>query len=376
MRKKSLLFAAIAAMLMSACSKDPDTEIPAKNARVEIVVSGKSAASTRATGTLATLNENTITNVTVGLFKLDGTTDNITEGALIAGKITVTGTAGDRDIIVVANAPTGTFAGALTKDEFRQRALSLTQVKTMLPMSGESTAPSNLVGGITKSASVEVSRLVARIQIVGLNTAFSAVGQYANASFTLDKVFLYNAMSTSQVGVVAPATTLVTSDLIHGWTGPNEGTATTNIDLVDKEINTPITSAAYTTPYYFYAFQNYFATGIDDTNKGTATKLVIAGWFTPNKNVPGTKFYVYYPAVINRSQAGTNITGADNGGNAVSDMSNISNKGIVRNNIYSIDATIKSIGVDSPEKFMEPAALELGVTVADWNLTINQKIDF
>jgi hypothetical protein len=371
MRKKSFLLAAMTAVLISSCSHD--SEVPVTdggNATLKLTVSGASAV-TRATGAaLHTKDEeNVITNVTVGLFDhTTGKTDVISEGSLTDKVITINNaTAGDRDIIVVANAPSGKFAGALTKDEFRKRALSLTQVKTLLPMSGESAAAVTLVGGVTKDASVEVSRLVSRIQITSLKTDFSTVGQYANASFTLDKVFLYNAMSTSQVGVISPAE-LVTDLPVHGWIGTNEVGEIKNASLLDMDINKPIPAApsVYTTPYYFYAFQNYFAAGIDNTNKETATKLVVAGWFKANST--STAVYVYYPAVINRAQAGTNIV--------ISDGSTVSNKGIVRNSIYSVAATIKSIGVDSPEKFMEPAGLNLTVTISDWKFTASQVIDF
>lgn len=367
---------------MSACSKETNMDLPRsdKTASVRITVLGTKVVSTKASGTLlpTPAEENVIKNVTVGLFKTDGTTDVISEGTLTDGHITVTGTGGERQVVVVANAASGVFAGALTKAEFLARTVALTQTKSELPMSGEGTNNVTLVAGATKAPEIDivVSRLVARIQLESLKTDFSAVGQYANAAFTLDKVFVYNVMSKSQVGVVSSATTLVTSGLIHGWEGAGEGAATIYTSLVDKVINTVIPAvpaSAYTIPYYFYVFQNYFADGIDNTNRGTATKLVIAGWFTPNKNVPNTKYYVYYPAVINRTQSGTNISGTDNTGKSVND---ISNKGVLRNSIYSVAATIKNIGVNSPADFMEPTDLDLGVTVADWALTVTQKVNF
>ncbi|MBP1593202.1 MAG: Major fimbrial subunit protein (FimA) [Bacteroidetes bacterium] len=377
MRKKSLLLAAVAAVLMSACSKEADTEVSNKSASVQITVQGTDAASTKATGSLPTsTDEDKITNVTVGLFKTDGTTDAICEGTLTNGRITVTGTEGEREVVVVTNAATKTFAGALTKDEFLKREMALTQTMGILPMSGQGDNTVTLAAGAatTPKLDVKVSRLVARVQLTSLKTGFSATGQYANAGFTLDKVFLYNAMSKSQVGIPSSATTLFTETPVHGWVGPGEGSATSNTDLVNTGLNMSISQySSYITPNYFYCFQNYFTSGIDNTNKGTATKLVLAGWFTPDTNTPGTKYYVYYPAVINRTQSGTSIAGTDNSGNTVSD---ISNKGILRNSIYSIEATIKSIGVDSPEKFLEPADLDLGITVSPWSLTITQKIDF
>jgi hypothetical protein len=378
MKKRSLLFLALATLLASSCSSDLSNKESGDGASLKLTITGSSSVS-RANGILPTQDEeNTVSGVTVGLFDHStGKTDVITEGTLSGGAITITNaTAGSRDVIVVANAPTGTFAGALTIDDFRKRTLSLCQTKNNLPMSGESSSAVTLTGGKTVTAEVGISRMAARIQLTSLKTDFSTVGQYANATFTLDKVFLYNAMSTSPVGIVSPATQLSTSGLVHGWIGggnTNEGSATTSTDLVDiLATDQLLSSTAYTTPYYFYTFENYYSGGITDENKSTATKLVVSGWFTPDKSAPDTKYYVYYPAVINRSQTGTIINATDSKNKTV----DVSNKGIERNNIYSIDATIRSIGVDSPDKFMEPAGLTLTVTVADWNLTVSQTVDF
>lgn len=344
-----MIFAAVAALMMSACTNEAQEVTATEEATLQVQVLGE-ASDTRATGTLpGEDDDNTITRVTVGLFdKATGKTDVISEGTLDANKrIEIKGTEGDRDIIVVANAPAKTFAGVMTIADFRTKTLSLTQDKTLIPMSGESTASVALVGGEKKTADVEISRLVARVQLISVKTAFDASGQYANASFKMDKVFLYNAKSTSTV-----AATPVTTDLVHGHDGQAVGVAS----LLDAITAVSIGTDAITTPYYYYAFAN-------GATKATATKLVIAGYF--KADATSAEVYVYYPGVINRAQDGTDIDGNTD-----------SHTGIVRNNTYSVKATIKSIGVDSPAKFMEPAALDLGITVAKWKLNLVQEIDF
>ena len=364
------------------CSCNNDTEQIVDNGDKASLQLTIASAATRATGAnLPTAaEENVVTRVTVALFKPDGSTDAISEGTLDASKkITVSGTAGVRDVVVVANAPAAHFKGVTTKDAFRKTVMALTQTKTLLPMSGEATAAITLKGGETVTGSVTITRLVARVQLTGVKTAFDVNGPYANASFSLDKVFLYRVMSKSQAGIVPPATAPVTTDLIDGWDGTTAVTA--SADLLDVfSAAQSIGTTPYEVPYYFYAFENYFANdgttthGITNDNKTTATKLVLAGYFTPDAvNAPGTSYYVFYPAVVNRAQAYT-IINADENGTPV--VTGVSNTGIAANNIYSLKATIKSRGVDSPAEFMEPAGLELEVLIAPWKLTVTQEVDF
>ncbi len=376
MKTKYFLGAALMTMaLFSSCSNSTNGPNVGQTGTLKLTVTG--GAVSRATGTLPTqTDENEVSRVAIGLFDHSShSTTLITEGTLaVDGTITIGSvpTPTTQDIIVVANAPSGAFKGVTTADAFRAKTLTLAQTANNLPMSGENVSGVTLTAGATATASVTISRLVARVQLSSLSTNFSPVGLYANAKFSVDKIFLYNAASTSAVGIVLPATQLVTTDLIHGWDGTKTSTGATGlIDALSPAQD--ITSTAYTTPYYYYTFENYYSTGITSTSKTTATKLVIGGYFYPDAvNAPTTKTYVYYPAVINRSQTGTVITAVDGS----SQPASVSNTGIQRNNIYSVAATIQSIGVDSPDKFMEPAALTLTVTVAPWNLTVSQTVNF
>ena len=377
MKKKFFFTAAIAALL---CSCNNETEQVADNgesASLQLTIAGATT-TTRATGANlpTTAEENVVTRITVALFKPDGSTDAISEGILDASKkITVSGTAGVRDVMVVANAPTANyFKGVTTKDAFRKTVMALTQTKSLLPMSGEATAAITLKGGETVTGSVTITRLVARVQLVSVKTAFDANGPYANASFSLDKVFLYRVKSKSQAGIVPPATAPVTTDPVDGWDGTTAVTASADLLDVFPAAQT-IGTTPYEVPYYFYAFENYFANdgttthGITNDNKTMATKLVLAGYFTPDKSKPETQYYVFYPAVVNRAQTGTAIT-------VTPVATGVSNTGIAANNIYSLKATIKSRGMDSPAEFMEPAGLELEVLIAPWKLTVTQEVDF
>ena len=87
---------------------------------------------------------------------------------------------------------------------------------------------------------------------------------------------------------------------------------------------------------------------------------------------PGTAYdeeTVYYPIVINKSQSGTTIT--ENGETKTGRTGYLD-----RNTVYNLSAVIKGKGVSDPSQDIEPADLNLTVTVADWTLTVTQEVVF
>jgi len=371
MKKENFLCAALMAVaLLCSCSNVANGPNEEQSGTLKLTVTGTPVS--RATGEVPTqADENTVASVTVGLFDhTSHVATSITEGTLTSGAITISNVPASttQDVIVVANAPSGAFAGATTLDAFRAKTMALTQTSKNLPMSGEVTGTAIKVGS-TVSATVNISRLVARVQLASLNTNFSSTGAYANASFTLDSVFVYKANGTSAVGIVSTGTQLVTTNPLYGFGmkivdgGSVIPAATGLFDALSPSKD--ITSDAYTTKYYYYTFENYYPKGIDENSKLSATKLVLAGTFYPDKNDKTKSYHVYYPVVVNRDQTGTTI-----------DNTSVNNTGIQRNNIYSIAATISGIGVSSPADFIEPSNLNVQVTVSDWNLTVNQTVNF
>lgn len=371
MKTKFFLGAAVMTVaLFTSCSNETNAPAVAQTGMLKLTVTGSSVS--RATGTLPEQSiENTVSTVTVGLF--DHTTHvatSITEGTLTSGSITIDKVPASttQDVVVVANAAPGTFAGSSTLDAFRAKTLALTQTANNLPMSGENVAGTAITVSPVATASVTISRLVARVQLTDVKTNFSSAGAYANASFKLDSVFVYKVNGTSAVGTLTGATQLATSNLLYGY-GMKVGSdivpaATGLFDALSPSQD--IASTGYTANYYYYTFENYYSGGITEDNKQTATKLVLAGTFYPNKNDLSTSYHVYYPVVVNRDQAtGTTI-----------DNATLKNTGIQRNNIYSISATISGMGVSSPALFIEPASLIVNVTISNWNLTVNQTVDF
>ena len=328
-----------------------------KTASLRLSISGGNAGQTRATADALPENEATIHRLTVGLFYADGSVNTIVEPA-----VTLDGTSGTLevdailcspgmcDVIVVANAPEGTFAGVQTKNEFVGKNVGLVQTvrdgqqaSDLLPMSGISSHPVVLEAGKSAAASVSLSRLVARISIASIRSAFNL--NYAHATFTLDRIFLCNALETSRV---SPGDALQTMPAQPTWL--HGGSA----------VEQPDGSFLWTKGAGFLLN--------DVTHR---TKLVLSGYFDPDGSVgPKEPVYVYYPIVVNQSQTGTIITPS---GSAA--PTGIGDGTIVRNHDYRIKAVIKGDGESNPGAEITPSSLELTVSVDDWTLKIVQEVE-
>jgi hypothetical protein len=391
MKKNNWLTAILFACLLTSCGSETATveEDSGLSALLELNLQGSSTATksspgiaVRSQGTLpgtGTIGEDegTINRITVGVFKTDGTTDVITETTTLTSdyKLTVNATEGDREIIVVANAPEGYFAGITTKTAFLAKAVSLNvttpgdlgeadQLTNDLPMSGQATTQSGgtvttipLSQGTTVSAYVSLTRLVSRISISKISYSFESGGLYPAAVFTPTEVFLYNAEteSTWDVGSTLPTTT------VPGQGEASTSTAGGNYKVYLGETVSDFTNGtAFTDPYFFYTFANHDAS--------LPTKLIIKGTFDVNGdgtiNTADGDGTVYYPIVINKSQTGTVLTGGT--GDATTD----------RNKTYALTATIKGKGVTSPGEDINPADVSLTVSVAAWAVYITQNVTF
>lgn len=351
MKKVFCLLSIVSVLGLGSCAQegklDVESGVPAK-LELQLGVASK------AIGAIPTENQdNGIKSVTVGVFNGDRV-DVISTNVPVNGKITVTATVGDRTFIAVANAPVGSFAGVQTKTAFLAKSLDLTQDITAMLMSSDE-IPVTLVSGTSPvQKSVDVARLASRVQVTNIQTSFSPTGQYSGASFTMDKIFMYNVKSQTTVG-----STPVTSNLVHGVLANGTESSTYLLDKLSPAITFPTT--AYAMPSYFYVFENTVAVNGNDDN---ATKLVIGGTFKANSSDPGT--YLYYPIVVNKPQTGTSIVDKDGVASTV--------VGLKHNQQYFITVNIKGIGVDSPAKFINPADMELNITVIPWSTGVFQNV--
>ena len=359
--------ACVVTLLFASCSKEtiaPEPQPGERTARLELALEGTHTANGRATGGALPTSEGNIKTIAVGVFNSDGSVNVIAEPTAVQNGSALTAIncmPGTVSIIVVANAPAGTFAGVMTKSAFVDKTVALSATQTAnaqtsdnLPMSGEATSVA-LTAGSNKAQTISLSRLVARISISSIKTAFDANGAYKSATFKPEKVFLYNAMSVSPVTPSSTPQPVATTP-IHGATAPNGAYAAGTAWLLDTFTGTANTE--YKTPHWFYTFAN--------DGKATPTKLVISGQFDADgTGTSAAATTVYYPIVVNKAQAGTTISGSGNGDSSIK-----------RNSEYKLTAIIKSKGVNDPATDIEPATLTLTVNVAAWALTLTQDVTF
>lgn len=401
MKKNFYLMTAFCAIILSACSADTDPTPNTgdkKMAKIQLSLTGTT---TRATG--ATLpadvaaDEQTVSNIVIGIFNSAGgvlTIQGITSPTVGSGtsqeiSCPLTKDENGCTAVVVANVPTAKIS-ALTattsKDDFLKVTLGLqetttsdgtTQLSNKLPMSGNVIVTSggastfDLVAGETKTGlSVSLSRMVSRVTLTGIKTNFSSTGQYANATFKFKRIFLRNALSLSKV---TPSATLGENIDGAGTFAMGGGTWNTGTKAWDNdddnylfnEVGTVVgilpgtvipTDLKY---YWFYAFSNNSAT--------SPTALVIQGEFDADGDGGNGPETVFYPVIINKNQAGTEIDGGVTTGQTGT---------ITRNQLYNISVTIKGKGVSTPTDNIIPANLEITVSVAPWKLTVVQSVEF
>lgn len=367
------LFSMIFAILASSCTENNASEATPvkKTAKLQLVVTGTSSTPQgRSTGTLPA-TEDKINTLAIGVFNADGSVNGVSEfePQTIEEASEMYCTPGNCDIVVVANAPKGTFVNVQTKDEFLSKTVDLSQTATNnkqepdnLPMSGQQ-GTVTLAPNATTPVTIKLTRLVARISVASIKTAFAAGSDNANATFKLDKVYLCNVLSKSRIAPGDVSTTFPTSPQ---WLNEDKVTlgtgAWTGQRFLMNEITPVVLSGMgageYNVPNWFYAFAN------NDENH--RTKLVISGWYDADGDgTTAAPAYVYYPIVVNQAQLGTDFSG---------DTADAHNGTISRNRDYRLRATIAKKGVNSPEEEIGVAELQLTVSVDNWKLEIIQDV--
>lgn len=136
--------------------------------------------------------------------------------------------------------------------------------------------------------------------------------------------------------------------------------------LALHNLNADITSAAYSTPCWFYVFANGLA---DGTSTATPTKIVLKGLFDPDGSGTMPSEVQYYPIVINKQQVGTQIKGE-------ASVPGIGSCTVLRNKLYKISVIIKGRGITVPDGDLETALFNLNINVQPWTMHIEQDVVF
>ncbi|MBP1614030.1 MAG: Major fimbrial subunit protein (FimA) [Bacteroidetes bacterium] len=403
MKKSIYLIATLCVVVFSSCSNDGDSSsesVQGQTAKIELTLTGstttRTVSSTNPVTGVATA-EGTVNNIVVGIFNASDevlTVQSITSpgvGSGDANKNTITcpltGTATVTcSAVVVANVPDATVTAlksTTTKALFLAEAISLEdatasgddQVSTNLPMSGGVIDSNNsdaetftlTPGGTTTGLSVEVVRMVSRITLTSLSADFTS-SSYPDATFKLQRVFLRDAIAATKVTTSATSGDAMsgTSYLTGGGTWSSDTWSGDNAFLYDAlsaelliESSTTLPGSKY---YWFYAFANDGST--------SPTAFVIQGSF--DQDGDGTSYSsetVFYPVIVNKMQPGTTIGGTSYSGTTTTGS-------ISRNQLYNLSVTLKNKGVSSPTDNINPANLEISVTVADWPTAIEQVVTF
>lgn len=348
----SLLLMATAAVVTS-CSKTDngvDIENQDKGAPSSMVINFSNP---RSTGTPT--NESALTGGTVLVFRsasgvLDGMT---TFSAAPTNPITVSITAGTRDVYVIAN--TGINFSSITnvsqlKNFTNKYALSsISATGTSLPMSG-ATLNVNATSATTAShatATVQMVYMCSKVTIKWDVTQLNA----NITNFTVKKIYMMNVPTLTDC--FATGADNLTSYCTSFATGIGS-----NFASFDTGLYYPA-SPTYTNAYaaalaqdpattsgdnYFYIFENKVA--------GSPTIAVVEA---TADGILGETTY-YYPIVINGSQ---NTTGGNNTAT------------IIRGQYYNVTATIKGYGDDNPYNPIVKANMDVTIVPADWIATVN-----
>jgi len=401
MRKSIYLIAALSTGLFASCSSDSVPSEPAGQgqARIELTLTGNSTG-TRANGaslpTDDASGEQKVNNIVIGIFNNSGgvlsvqdvSTPKVGPGDANKNVITcpLTGTSAVTcSAVVVANVPASSIAAlktSTTKTDFLEKTITLSestvssnvQVSTNLPMSGDIVDSSNsnaatfslTPGGTKTGLAVQLTRMASRITLTSLKSDFSN-SPYPSATFKLQRIFLRDAIAATKV-----TTSATPGDAMSGTTyvtggGVWSGTAWSGINpYLFDDLGTPLAITSSTTLpgskyYWFYSFANDGST--------SPTSFVIQGLFDADGNdgTTGDVSTVFYPVIVNKAQPGTTYNGSNVG---------TSTGSISRNNLYNLAVNLKNKGISSPTDNINPANLEINVTVASWPAAIVQSVDF
>lgn len=335
--KKYLSFIVIALTLfMCSCSKQNIDERQITNV-ITIYINGRSIDNAPTTRSVLTNDpktvENTVNNVTIAVFKSDGTVKTIKEFASPGNSVTmrVANLTTTDKVVCVANAKTGTFSGVKTLDEFNSVKISLDNAITT---NNVNIVNNNLIMYGSGPIITNNDSYIANVDMYHLNAKISlnsfAVSLANNATFKIKEVYLINVPSSFKFSYDNP---YVTGTYLYGSLNYGIPNQSQRLYLGSENLNGQVNKL------FFYCSPN---------NSITYTKLVICGSYDADGNGPAQQQDTYYPIAI-----------ANN---------------ILANKNYVINVTIKGIGVDKPTDDLNYSNLTVNMTVNNFTDVIKDVV--
>lgn len=379
MRNYGLFLTGLASIMLFSCSNNQESAHESggpgglgEPALLSVSLAGNEGVQGRATGTPTQIEESMVNDGIVYIFDAGGNVLN--KAYFSAGDIA--GSSGSKQIATTTAAAsvsvllnTGVTDSASmvgqpydvpTKRQLEALTVNLaqpdgtgTQIKDHLLMSGSSTAPI-VYSGSPKTADVPVtvSRIVSKIM---MSWSFAPNSTFTNKIRLVGAVVLNASYSSSLFGVslALPATQYVEglpAEVLGAF--PDGGYKPAFADMISN-VGLMAVSNFMVAPVpdnHFYIFEN--------ANILTPTIVALVADYNENGidvPAPENNLRKYYPVVINKA-----ATGGQDG-----------TMTIKRNVTYNVMITVKGVGVDNPFEPIDPASLNVTVTVADWALIVN-----
>lgn len=351
---KKMIFAGLAALglLAAGCGKDVAPETAGTGGSIRVAIQSENNP-TRAVGSPTAEEEKTVKSFTVYVF-------NNATGALeksetftsgLNGEISGLNVASQKKVVVFVNQPAG-FPAISNYVDFSE-ASAMIALSTQDPgdfsakglfMSGEYGSPVTLNKDQAVPITVTVKRLTAKIRLGSLKvspTADFSLGDFALTGVSVqkarDKAPVLGGLAAEGFGYVGglQADGAVSHSFLHEYYSLPEG----------YSAGTPLDPKVY-----FYVFPN------DNTN-GQATLLSLYGTYKGEA--------MYYSFRINDAASGSGENAPD--GNWIE-----------RNKVYTLNVTLKKLGSggEDPNVPNEEAALDVTVSVADWEGELIQEVEW
>lgn len=269
---KKILYSVLAvAALLCSCTKETVQPSPDTGEKVRLGISVPVAGVTKVTD-IST--EKQVNRIQVFVFREDGAVD--TWGTAEADHLVLECTSGSREIVVLANAPQVSDIFALSDLENEISGLT-DNAPGALVMAGRKTVDLSLSSEVT----VPVTRLVARVSIEKISTAFS-LGQFNDADFIVRRIYLTN---------VAGDVPYLKSSAPQTWYN-KMGYSAEAANLIDSgELEESVTpETAYADVHYFYCYPNASDDSFEEIWTPRHTRLVVEA------DLAGVRYY--YPVTM------------------------------------------------------------------------------